>query len=145
MNGDAISGKAAINYAPGTSPPWTIAIGPQYDFKVFEHDAFVRVDWEYTARNPWLAPVQDPSNNAQYDYGYSYTLPATSFTSVARRHEVRRLAISAFCDNLFDTHTGGQLCAGAGRLVQSGRAADAAAEQLHLPPAHHRITATFKM
>ena len=53
--------KAAINYAPGTNPPWTIAIGPQYDFTVMEHDAFVRVDWEYTSRNPWLAPVQDPS------------------------------------------------------------------------------------
>ncbi len=33
MAGDAISGEAAINYAPGTNPPWTVAIGPQYSFK----------------------------------------------------------------------------------------------------------------
>jgi outer membrane receptor protein involved in Fe transport len=105
LKGEAISGNAAINYAPGTSPPWTIAFGPQYAFKAFEHDAFIRVDWEYTSRNPWLAPVQDPNNASQYEYGFSYTLPATSFTSA--RAGIKLGAgweISAFCDNLFNSH-----------------------------------------
>jgi iron complex outermembrane receptor protein len=105
LKGEAISGNAAINYAPGTSPPWTIAFGPQYAFKAFEHDAFVRLDWEYTSRNPWLAPVQDPNNASQYNYGFSYTLPATSFTSARAGIKLGGgWEISAFCDNLFNTH-----------------------------------------
>jgi len=104
LAGEAISGNAAINYAPGTSPPWSIAFGPQYSFKLFEHDAFIRADWEYTSRNPWLAPVQDPNNNAQYEYGYSYTLPATSYTSTRAGLKLKGWDISAFCDNLFNKH-----------------------------------------
>ncbi|MGO9634250.1 MAG: TonB-dependent receptor [Steroidobacteraceae bacterium] len=103
VDGDAISGEAAINYSPGTNPPWTIAIGPQYDFTIKEHDAFVRADWEYSSRNPWLAPVQDP-RSSQYD-PYSYTLPATSFTSVRAGVKLGGWQVSAFCDNLFDSHT----------------------------------------
>jgi iron complex outermembrane receptor protein len=105
LNGEAISGNAAINYAPGTSPPWSIAFGPQYAFRTFDHEAFVRLDWEYTSRNPWLAPVQDPNNNAQYNYGFSYTLPATSFFSARTGMKFGQWDLSAFCDNLFNTHT----------------------------------------
>ena len=104
LSGEAISGNAAINYAPGTSPPWTIAFGPQYAFKAFQHDAFIRVDWEYTSRNPWLAPVQDPQNTSQYEYGFSYTLPATSFTSARAGMKFGGWVVSAFCDNLFNAH-----------------------------------------
>jgi iron complex outermembrane recepter protein len=102
-NGDAISGEAAINYSPGTNPPWSIAVGPQYDFKAFEHDAFVRADWEYTSRNPWLAPVQDP-NSSQFNPN-SYTLPSTSFTSLRAGVKLGSWQVSLFCDNLFDSHT----------------------------------------
>ncbi len=104
LKGEAISGNAAINYAPGTSPPWSIALGPQYSFKFFEHDAFIRADWEYTSRNPWLAPVQDPNNNAQYEYGFSYTLPATSYTSLRAGMKFKGWDVSAFCDNFFNKH-----------------------------------------
>jgi outer membrane receptor protein involved in Fe transport len=104
-NGDAISGEAAINYSPGTNAPWNIAVGPQYSFPVAGHDAFVRLDWEYTSRNPWLASVQDPNNENQYNQGYSYTLPATSFTSLRAGVKLGSWQISAFVDNLFDTHT----------------------------------------
>jgi iron complex outermembrane recepter protein len=102
LNGDAISGEAGINYSPGTNPPWTVAIGPQYDFTVMEHEAFVRADWEFTSRNPWLAPVQDP-RSSQYD-PYSYTLPATSFTSLRAGVKIANWQISAFCDNVFNSH-----------------------------------------
>jgi len=99
--GDAISGNGAINYSPGTSPPWTVTAGPQYNFKVLEHDAFVRLDWEYTSRNPWLAAVQDPASS-QYEYGFSWTLPSTSFTSMRGGVKLGGWDISAFCDNLFN-------------------------------------------
>jgi iron complex outermembrane recepter protein len=101
VEGDAIAGNAAINYSPGTSPPWSLTAGPQYSFKVFEHEAFARLDWEYASRNPWLAPVQDP-RSSQYDSGFSYTLPATSYTSFRSGVKLHGWDISAFCDNLFN-------------------------------------------
>ena len=103
VDGDAISGEAAINYSPGTNPPWSIAIGPQYDFQLAQHDAFVRADWEYSSRNPWLAPVQDV-RSSQYNPN-SYTLPATSFTSLRAGVKLGGWQVSLFCDNLFDSHT----------------------------------------
>jgi len=121
FSGDAISGNAAINYAPGTSPPWSIALGPQYAFKLLEHDAYARLDWEYTSRNPWLAPVQDPrgviydptaaaaagipGNYLTHQFNAnSYTLPATSFTSARAGVKLGGWDISAFCDNLWNVH-----------------------------------------
>jgi outer membrane receptor protein involved in Fe transport len=104
-NGDAISGQAAINYSPGTNAPFTVALGVQYNFHLAQRDAFVRADWEYEARNPWLATVQDPNNQAQYNLGYSYTLPSTSFTSVRTGVNFGDFQLAAFCDNLFDSHT----------------------------------------
>jgi iron complex outermembrane recepter protein len=101
--GDAISGEAAINYAPGTNPPWTVAVGPQYSFKAMGRDAFVRFDWEYTSRNPWLAPVQDP-NSVQFNPN-SYTLSSTTFASLRAGVSIEKWQIAAFCDNLFDSRT----------------------------------------
>jgi len=106
-NGDAISGQAAINYDPGTNSPFTTALGVQYNFPVptVGHDGFVRVDWQYQARNPWLGAVQDPNNEAQYNYGYSYSLPATSVFQGRAGVNFGDYQIAAFCDNLFNTHT----------------------------------------
>ena len=103
-DGDAISGEAAINYSPGTNPPWNIALGPQFDFHLAGHDVFVRADWEYSSRNPWLAAVQDPNNATQYDQ-YSYTLPAQSFISLRSGVKLGGWQVSAFVDNLLDSHT----------------------------------------
>ncbi len=103
MAGDAISGEAAINYAPGTNPPWTVAVGPQYSFKALGRDAFVRFDWEYASRNPWLAPVQDP-NSVQYNPN-AFTLSSTTFASLRAGVTQGKLQIAAFCDNLFDSRT----------------------------------------
>jgi outer membrane receptor protein involved in Fe transport len=101
--GDAISGQAAIDYSPGTNPPWTVAFGPEYRFKLGQHDAFVRLDYEYASRNPWLAGVQDPQSS-QFIPG-SYTLPATSFTSLRGGISLGDWLITPFIDNVFDTHT----------------------------------------
>jgi len=103
-SGDAISGEAAINYSPGTNAPWNISVGPQYSFPLAGNDAFVRIDWEYSSRNPWLAAIQDPNNASQYNQ-YSYTLPATSFASLRAGVKLGNWQISGFVDNLFDSHT----------------------------------------
>jgi iron complex outermembrane recepter protein len=103
--GDAISGQAAINYAPGTNAPFTAAIGAQYNFQLVAHDAYIRGDWQYEARNHWLAAVQDPHNQAEYNFGYSYTPPSTSFFQARAGMSFGTWQIAAFCDNLFDSRT----------------------------------------
>jgi iron complex outermembrane recepter protein len=103
--GDAISGQAAINYSPGTNAPFTTSLGAQYNFQLASHDAYIRGDWEYEARNHWLAAVQDPHNDATYNYGFSYTLPSTSFFQARAGMNFGTWQLAAFCDNLFDTRT----------------------------------------
>ncbi len=101
--GDAISGEAAVDGGPGTSPPWTVAVGAQYDFTLGGHDAFARADWEYTSRNPWLAATQDPAST---QYGpYTYTLSSTSFMSLRAGMTFQSLQVAAFIDNLLDSRT----------------------------------------
>lgn len=101
-NGDAISGQAAIDYAPGTNPPFTVAFGAEYTFRLVQRDAFARVDWTYQSRNPWLSYLQDPRNAATYN-PYSYTLSSTTFTTVRAGVYLGDWQISLFVDNLFDS------------------------------------------
>ncbi len=110
--GDAISGQASIEYSPGLTPPWTTAVGAEYGFKVAGHPAFVRLDWEYEARNNWPSVLQDPSTS-QYNLGNAlsatpgntYTLPSTVFASLRGGFSIGNWALAAFVDNLFDSHT----------------------------------------
>jgi iron complex outermembrane recepter protein len=103
-NGDAISGQAAIDYAPGVNPPFTVALGVEYTFKLGQRDAFVRTDWQYEARNPWPSTLQNPNNQAQYNPN-TYTLPSTSFTSMRTGVDVGDWTVAAFVDNLFNSKT----------------------------------------
>src|SRR5262249_55369948 len=96
--GDAISGEAALDGRPRVNPPWTVALGAQYDFPLVGHEAFVRADWEFTSRNPWLASTQDPAST---QYGpYTYTLSSTSFVSMRAGLTLGSVQVAAFVDNL---------------------------------------------
>jgi iron complex outermembrane receptor protein len=101
--GDAISGEAAIDYAPGLYSPWTVSVGAQYNFDLFSSAAFVRADWEYESRNPWPSTLQDPLSS-QYN-PYTYTLPSTTFTSMRAGVSLGDWMVSAFVDNLLNSHT----------------------------------------
>ncbi|HEY5264327.1 MAG TPA: TonB-dependent receptor [Steroidobacteraceae bacterium] len=103
QSGDAISGEAAIDGGPGTNPPWTLSLGTQYNFKLAQHDSFVRMDWEYTARNNWLAGVQDPAT-VQFSPN-TYTLSSNSFASLRGGITLGSWQVALFCDNLFDSRT----------------------------------------
>ena len=103
ISGDAISGEAAVNYSPGTTAPWTVALGPQYNFTLGEHDAFVRLDWEYASRNNWPAAVQDPASK-QFNPN-AFTLPSTQFSSLRAGMTFGRTQLALFVDNLTNTHT----------------------------------------
>jgi outer membrane receptor protein involved in Fe transport len=102
-NGDAISGQAALDYAPGLNSPFTVALGAEYGFKLGEHAAFARADWEYESRNPWPSALQDPRNVAQYN-PFTYTLASTSFTTVRTGVYLGDWQLALFVDNLFDSH-----------------------------------------
>jgi iron complex outermembrane recepter protein len=109
--GDAISGEAATEYAPGLNPPWTAAIGGEFDFKAGDHPAFVRADFEFEARNNWLSVLQDPSDAQFNPLGSSttvsntYTLPSTFFGSVRGGVTLNSWQLALFVDNVFDSHT----------------------------------------
>lgn len=101
--GDAISGQASVNYAPGLYSPWTVSAGAQYNFDVYSHTAFARVDWEYESRNPWPSTLQDPLSS-QY-YPYTYTLPSTTYTSLRAGMSFGDWLVSAYVENLLNSHT----------------------------------------
>jgi len=104
--------RGRFEYSPGLSPPWTVAIGAEYGFKVADHPAFVRLDYQYQARNNWPSVLQDP-NTSQYNLGNAlsatpgntYTLSSTVFASLRAGVDVGHWALAAFVDNLFDSHT----------------------------------------
>ena len=67
------------------------------------HDAFVRLDWEYTSRNPWLAPVQDPATSRSTIRLFVHAA-RHEFHLAPRRHEVRRLADRGASATTCSTH-----------------------------------------
>ncbi len=110
LSGDAIQGEAAIDGGPGTNPPWSASIGLQYNWTAVGHDAFVRIDWEYTSRNNWLSPNQDPNSsqfngNAGSTTSFTYPLSSTSFGSLRGGIQFGNLQLALFVDNLFDSRT----------------------------------------
>jgi iron complex outermembrane receptor protein len=108
LDGDAISGQAAINGAPGTNPPWNVSLGAQYNFVLANHSSYARFDYEFTSRNPWLATIQDP-NSSQYGGGdstpLSYTLSSTSFLQFRTGTTFGAWQTSFFIDNLLNSQT----------------------------------------
>ncbi len=91
-----------------------MALGAQYGFKLGQRDAFVRADWEYQSRNPWLSALQDPRNTAQYN-PFTYTLASTTFTSARAGVYLGDWQLALFIDNLFDSHRGDWLRVGTAR------------------------------
>lgn len=102
-DGDAISGQGSINLAPSLNPPWTVAVGAQYDFQAADRPAYVRFDYQYQSRNNWLSNLQDPGTS-QYNPD-TYTLSSTVFAQLRAGVTLGNWGVSAFVDNLFDTHT----------------------------------------
>jgi iron complex outermembrane recepter protein len=106
--GDAISGEGAVDGSPAVAPPWTVSIGAQYNFNLGTRDAFVRLDWEYAAQNPWPSALQDPGTpsrpSAQYN-PYVYPVSSTKFASLRAGMTFGNLQLAAFIDNLFDSRT----------------------------------------
>ena len=102
-DGNGISGQGSINLAPSLNPPWTVAVGAQYDFHAGDRPAFVRFDYQYQSRNHWIANLQD-TTTSQFNID-TYTQSSTVFAQLRGGVTVGDWALAAFVDNLFDTHT----------------------------------------
>ncbi|MDP8983827.1 MAG: TonB-dependent receptor, partial [Pseudomonadota bacterium] len=102
-SGDAITGESGGGQSGQPNAPFTLSLGLEYKFNLLDHDSFVRFDDQYQSRPKWRAPSQD-ANSLQYDSAY-YILSPTNFASARAGVNFGKMQISAFCDNLFDTHT----------------------------------------
>lgn len=86
---------------PGTRP-WTVNLGAEYDFQIGRLPAFLRADYEFASRNPWLTPIQD-SANATSDPALVND-PATHLVSLRAGVTFDKLQAQAFVNNLLNTH-----------------------------------------
>ena len=100
--GDAITVGDSGAGSGEPTPPVTASLGLQYDFRLFGHGSFVRVDDEYQARSSWLTPQQDQVTQ-QYDPA-NYTLPGMNTMQMRGGIRFGEWRIEAFVDNLTDTH-----------------------------------------
>jgi len=100
--GDAIAGPNGIGTGYSI-PPYSITLGPEYKFRAFAHESYVRADWEYLAGDKWLHASQDP-NTSSYDPS---SLPdeRQSFVSMRAGTLIGGFGVSLFVDNLTDSHT----------------------------------------
>jgi len=101
QNGDGVvSGQGAFSQPPS---PWTISIGPQYNFNLLAHKSFARLDYEFASKNnkPFAG---DDQRTVQYD---PYLGPTSAHTFVSARAgtELNNFSVSFFIDNLLDSHT----------------------------------------
>jgi outer membrane receptor protein involved in Fe transport len=101
-NGNAIVGQTAESGYGQATTPVTVAAGLEYRFALFAHESFLRVDYTYEGRAKWPTAAQDP-NTLQYDPN-NYVLPGTTFTTLRGGMQFGSLSLSAFCDNLTNTH-----------------------------------------
>jgi outer membrane receptor protein involved in Fe transport len=105
--GDAVAGPNGIGTGYSI-PPYSISLGLEYKFRAFEHESFVRGDWEYIAGDKWLHPSQDGTPGAPNTASYDETsLPTEreSFASLRAGTKFGDWSVSLFMDNVFDSHT----------------------------------------
>jgi iron complex outermembrane receptor protein len=101
-NGDSIVGNSSETGGGQPPAPWTASIGAEYRFSLLEHESFVRMDAEFEGRAKWLTASQD-SNSSQFDTA-NFVLAGTHFFSARAGTSFNAWQVSAFVDNLTNTH-----------------------------------------
>jgi len=118
LKGDAIGGPNGIG--TGFSiPPWSATLGAEYKFGVLEHQAFLRLDYEYIAADKWThaslegtpavtladgTVIPEVKRTSTYD-PTSFPQARQSFASVRLGANLGDWVLSMFVDNLTDSHT----------------------------------------
>jgi iron complex outermembrane recepter protein len=109
----AASGDSIVGLSGNPPAPWTIALGAQYRFRAFgDRDSFVRADVEHETKNNRPTAAEDPGT-VQFGTCTSVsgaigscniTPPSTTFVSLRAGSNFAGWDVSAFVDNLLDTH-----------------------------------------
>lgn len=81
--------------------PWRIAWFGRANFPAFAHDGYVRVDYQYAAKQSDIVPNQNP-RDGQYGLWYP-SVPVQSYTSLRAGVKWGGYDLSLFAQNLFDT------------------------------------------
>jgi outer membrane receptor protein involved in Fe transport len=78
-----------------------VALGTQYDFIALDRKSFVRLDYEYWGHSNKLAPTEDPRTAT---FVGAFTTPSYSYVTARAGTTFGNWTVSAFVDNLFNTH-----------------------------------------
>ena len=98
-SGDAVVGDSGV-----ASPPWTVSIGALYEFTAFTLPSYFRLDYQYESKSHLTTAAEDPGVSPTVFDRFAYTPPATTFVTMRAGAKYRRWDVSAFVDNVFDTH-----------------------------------------
>jgi iron complex outermembrane receptor protein len=85
---------------PGS--PWTFSLGAQYDRKLWEHDSFFRVDYEFQGQETGLTPERDATTTL-FDGGL-VPEPETNMLKVRAGTSVKNINLALFMDNVLNSH-----------------------------------------
>jgi outer membrane receptor protein involved in Fe transport len=83
--------------------PWTLTLGAQYNFTVFDHDGFIRADYEFNSKRTKPIPTEDAANDGSY-VGGLVPDPATNLVSLRAGLTLAKINLELYCDNLLDSH-----------------------------------------
>jgi outer membrane receptor protein involved in Fe transport len=87
---------------PGS--PWTVTLNGQYDFEVLDHDAFLRLDYQYHSKGPSNTAGLDPQNLTVVESAILIPTPETNELSARVGVQVAGANVSVFVRNLLDDH-----------------------------------------
>ena len=97
------AGSPALTTKGNTIPgvvPWSLSVGAQYNFDLTGHEAYLRTDYEFASRNPYLTPTQD-IRNATNDPALIND-PARNQLAVRAAVTFGRVQAQAFVENVLD-------------------------------------------
>ncbi len=100
--GDRVAGASATSGPP--VPPWSISLGGEYDFHLFDHSLFLSLQDVFDSRNNGPFFAHDPANAVLYDPSLP-TDPSTNMLNLRlgwRLHSGWTLRL--FADNVLNSH-----------------------------------------
>jgi len=82
--------------------PWTVTLGAQYNFHVFDHAAFIRADDEFNSKRTKPIPAEDPATT-YYDPGLVPN-PATNLLNLRAGMSVDKWDLALYINNALNAH-----------------------------------------
>ena len=84
--------------------PWTVGLSGQYSFRAFgDHDSYVRVDYQYQAKQSSMVAGNNPQNGGFLPWA-TFSLPQTTQLSARAGVKLNGVDVSLFCNNITDDH-----------------------------------------